>query len=314
LAKAVFAGPPVRSGCDASMKQGLEIGGIAIGDVVNHTAFHYEALQPPNADSLKNLDKSLLAHYADLIIERQNELLKFSSLLVVDAYFSKCAYVDKILKNIPFDIISRLRDDAVLYYVYQGKPTGKRGRPQIYDGKVDVLNPSMNHFEIVYQDTEIRIFSAIVFVKSLGRKVKLALVEYLEKNSPKIKATKIYFCTDIALPAWLIVKYYRLRFQIEFLYRDANQFTGLEQGQARSQQKLHFHFNTALSTVSVAKSAHWLSIPSDKRESFSMSDVKTLYHNQLLLERFFEVFGIDHDKHKNNPKVKKLYYFGAIAA
>ena len=45
-----------------------------------------------------------------------------------------------------------------------------------------------------------------------------------------------------------------------------------------------------------------------------MSDVKTLYHNQLLLERFFEVFGIDHDKHKNNPKVKKLYYFGAIAA
>ena len=176
LAKAVFAGPPVRSGCDASMKQGLEIGGIAIGDVVNHTAFHYEALQTPNADSLKNLDKSLLAHYADLIIERQNELLKFSSLLVVDAYFSKCAYVDKILKNIPFDIISRLRDDAVLYYVYQGKPTGKRGRPQIYDGKVDVLNPSMNHFEIVYQDTEIRIFSAIVFVKSLGRKVKLALV------------------------------------------------------------------------------------------------------------------------------------------
>jgi hypothetical protein len=26
------------------------------------------------------------------------------------------------------------------------------------------------------------------------------------------------------------------------------------------------------------------------------------------------VFGIDHDKHKNNPKVKELYHFGTIAA
>jgi hypothetical protein len=42
------------SGCDSSMKQGLEIGGIAVGDIVNHTAFHYEAVQTPTTATLKS--------------------------------------------------------------------------------------------------------------------------------------------------------------------------------------------------------------------------------------------------------------------
>ena len=140
------------------------------------------------------------------------------------------------------------------------------------------------------------------------------MVQYLQEDSPKITSTKLYFSTDLNLPAWYIVKYYKLRFQIEFIYRDANQLTGLEHCQARSEEKLYFHMNTALTTVSIAKSVHYLSIQKDQREAFSMANVKTLYHNQLLLERFFDVFGIDHNTHKNNPKVKELYYFGSIAA
>jgi hypothetical protein len=72
--------------------------------------------------------------------------------------------------------------------------------------------------------------------------------------------------------------------------------------------------NTALTTVSIAKSVHYLSIPKEDRAAFSMANVKTLYHNQILLERFFDVFGIDPNMHKNNPNVKELYYFGYIAA
>ena len=302
------------SGCDSSMKQGLEIGGIAVGDVEHHTAFHYEAIQTPNAETLKKENKTLLIHYADLIIKRKDELSKLSKYLAVDAYFSKKVYVDKILSETLFEIISRLRDDSVLLYIHDEKPTGKRGRPKQYAGKVDIKNPAMNHFRIVYQDSKIRIFSAIVFAKALGRKIKLALVQYLQEDTPKITSTKLYFSTDLNLPAWYIVKYYKLRFQIEFIYRDANQFTGLEHCQARSEEKLYFHMNTALTTVSIAKSVHYLSIPKEKRESFSMANVKTLYHNQLLLERFFDVFGIDPDTYKNNPKIKELYYFGSIAA
>ena len=63
----------------------------------------------------------------------------------MDAYFSKKIYVDKILSETLFEIISRLRDDSVLFYIHDKKPTGKRGRPKQYNGKVDIKNPAMNH-------------------------------------------------------------------------------------------------------------------------------------------------------------------------
>jgi hypothetical protein len=302
------------SGCDSSMKQGLEIGGIAVGDIVNHTAFHYEAVQTPTTATLKSKGKTLLENYADLLIERQDSLLQFSDLLAVDAYFSKRSFVDRILNKSKFKLISRLRDDAVMYYLFTGLPSGKRGRPQLYDGKIDPHNPNQQHLPICYQDAEIKIFSGVIYVKSLDRKVKISIAHYLDANTGKTKAIKTYFCTDICLSGWHIVKVYKLRFQIEFLYRDANQFAGLEQCQARSEQKLYYHFNMALTTVSIAKSVHYLSLPLQERQGFSMADVKTLYHNKLLLDRFFQVFAIDPNKHKNNPKVKELYNFGIIAA
>ena len=126
--------------------------------------------------------------------------------------------------------------------------------------------------------------------------------------------TKLYFCTDLNLPAWYIVKYYQNRFQIEFLYRDANQFTGLEQCQARDKEKLHFHFNTALTTVSVMKALHYLNIPKEERKSFSMASLKVLYHNELLLSMFFETFGINPKQHINNPKLNQIRNFGVLNA
>lgn len=44
----------------------------------------------------------------------------------------------------------------------------------------------------------------------------------------------------------MIVRHYRLRYQHEFLMRDAKQFTGLTDCQARSINKVDYHLNTAL--------------------------------------------------------------------
>ena len=49
-----------------------------------------------------------------------------------------------------------------------------------------------------------------------------------------------------------IYRYYKARFQIEFLFRDASN-TGLNQCQARSENKLNFHFNASLTAVSLSK-------------------------------------------------------------
>ena len=64
----------------------------------------------------------------------------------------------------------------------------------------------------------------------------------------------------------------------------------------------------------IAKFEHWLDASKHQQQPFSMADVKTLYHNQLLIERFFTIFPEVAELTKNNPKIKELYAFGSIAA
>ena len=71
------------------MKEGLEISGVAVGDVNNHTAFHLEAVQTPNKQSLESDSSTLLKHYAQVIIERKDTLQKLSNQIALDTYFSK---------------------------------------------------------------------------------------------------------------------------------------------------------------------------------------------------------------------------------
>ena len=111
-----------------------------------------------------------------------------------------------------------------------------------------------------------------------------------------------------------ILDYYKCRFQIEFLYRDAKQYTGLNDCQARSENKLHFHFNTALTGINIAKIEHWLSKPKEERGAFSMNDIKTINNNMLQLQLFFNKFGINPHSAKNKRKAKELIYHGTIAA
>ena len=82
---------------------------------------------------------------------------------------------------------------------------------------------------------------------------------------------------------------------------------------ARSQNKLNFHFNAALTTVNLAK-MHWMDNRKTESEPFSMAEFKTLCYNKLLLDRFLSVFAINPNAAKNQQKIKELYTYGLIAA
>lgn len=294
------------SGCANRAKWGLEIGGLAAIDIDNHTAFHLEAVQ-----TMVDKEQSLSDWYADIISERRSQLLGLSSYLVADAWFAKRTFVDQVV-NADMHLISRLRDDANLRYLYQGTPTGKRGRPKKYDGKVDNGNIDFSHFKLISKDKKAVIHSAIVYSISLKRNIKI--VHALYCNEKGKQSFKLYFSTDINMDASDILKFYQSRFQIEFLYRDGKQHTGLNDCQARSERKLDFHFNVSLTAINLAKAEHWLSIPKEDRKSFSMTDIKTINHNALQLDLFFDKFGINPNLPKNKMKARELLYYGTIAA
>jgi len=298
------------SGVAKATKFGLDICGFAVVDIVNNTALHLNAWQTPSADELASKGLNLLTYYASIITDNAKKFKGFSDYMVADAYFSKNPFVTAVLSS-GLHFISRLRDDSALKYKYSGNPTGKKGAPKKFSGKVDIKNLDPNYFSLDHLSDDIKIYSAIVYSKAFKRDIKLAVAIFYKDG--KEVARKLYFSTDLKLAGEKIVQYYRSRFQIEFLYRDAKQFTGLNSCQARSQNKLDFHFNAALTAINLAKQ-DWLSNKTDTYKAFSMADYKTLYNNTLMLERFMCVFAINPYTAKNQKIVKELLDYGKIAA
>ena len=231
--------------------------------------------------------------------------------LVADSFFAKSEAV-KTTTALGMHFISRLRDDAVLYYLNSEPKTGKRGAPKKYAGRVKPSEPDMDFFTLCYHTGEVKVYNAIVYCKAFGRNINLSTAIFFNSNGKEV-ARKLYFSTDLKMDGIKIVSYYRSRFQIEFLYRDAKQHCGLEDCQARSKNKLHFHFNAALTTVNLAK-MYWVDTRKSDSNAFSMADFKTLCNNMLLLERFISVFAINPNKTINQQKIKELYKYGCIAA
>lgn len=294
------------SGCANRAKWGLEIGGLAAIDIDNHSAFHLEAVQTLNSN-----DQSLSDWYAGVISERKDTLTSISKYLVADAWFSKRSFADQVIQS-DMHLISRLRDDADLKYLSKEPPTGKRGRPRKYTGKIIINDIDKDYFHFISSDEEETVYAAVVYSKALRRNIQLVHVTYLKASGKD--ARKLYFCTDTDMDPKDVLQYYRSRFQIEFLYRDGKQHTGLNDSQARSENKLHFQFNASLTSINIAKAVHWLSIPKEQRGAFSMSDIKTMNHNALMINRFFDVFGICPYSTKNQNYVKELILYGTKAA
>ena len=295
------------SGCASSIKQGLEICGIAAIDLENHTAMHLTAVQTMPDKMTKQLE-----YYASMLVDRKEELLKISSTVVADAFFSKKPFVD-ILDENGLQLISRFRDDVRLSYLIKSVKTGKKGRPKTIGKKVNLEQIDENYFtKEKSADDNTRIYSASVRAVALKRNVKVVVVFYQTKKNTK--AYNVYFSTNTELTALDILDCYQSRFQIEFLYRDAKQNTGLNNCQARDENKLNNHFNLSLTAINIAKVVHWFSIDKDLRKAFSIKDVKTMNHNALLLNRFFTMFGIKPNILKNNHKIKELLLYGTIAS
>ena len=292
------------SGAAAAMKRGLELMGIGLIDVDNHECMTLSALQTPNAKTLEEMDYNLVDWYRQLLIAIKDKLLPISKNLVADAFFAKNTFILPLLEE-GFQVVSRLRNDAALWYPTTEKPTGKRGHPRWYDGKIDFANLDPTRCVELHVDNG-HLFGLRAYSKSLKRFIKVAIWYPIEGRMDK---WQIYFSTDESMTARDVINCYRTRFQLEFCFRDAKSYAGLNDCQARDLRRLEFHFNASFSSINLAKVAcKELGIP------FSISSCKSVIHNAYMLERFICVSGL-----RPNPQVidklfKELVLFTSRAA
>lgn len=303
------------SGTAQKVKRGIEIGSLAVVDVSNGTAFSLEAVQTPVIPKGLNHEETSIDHHLKVILSRSSEAKKLGiNILAVDGYFAKSKFVNGVTDNSDLQVISKLRPDANLRYTYHGAKKPGRGRPKLYDGKVDTDCIDRRKIRYCFDlDEDTCVFSGIVYSISLKRNIRIVYIENYGADGFS-KSHAILFSTDLNLSPEKIVQYYKLRFQIEFLFRDSKNFAGLENCQARSSNKISFHVNASLSTVSLAKALHYLPIPKEERESFSMLDIKTMYFNQYITDFIFSKLALDLSCEKNRLIYDECLSLGRLAA
>ena len=294
------------SGCASAVKWGMELSSLAVADMKNHTAMHYHATPTQFAKG----EDSLRTYYAQLICQQAEELQKISKKMIFDAFFSKKPFVDCICAS-KFILISRLQKNVYLRYRYTGEQKQGRGRKKTYGEKIDLKNISIDHFTLMKSSEEERVYEGVAHVRSLKRWCKVVIVQILKDGN--VHRVLIYFSTDLNMTGQQVYDHFKIRYQIEFLFRDSKGYLGLEHTQSRQKEALEYHYNIVLTTLNVAKVAHWLSVPIEQRNAFSIADIKTQYSNELFMNRIFSIYGKDPEIEKNNPAIRELYNLGKIA-
>jgi Transposase DDE domain len=299
------------SGCAGMNKSGLEMSCFAVGDIQKHTAYHLSSTLTPSPKDLRKEGKSLIDYYVSQVAANKTYIEHFGNLVVADSYFGVFTYVNPLIK-MGIDIVSCLKSNISLFYVPH-PPIGKRkrGRPAQKDGKIDWKNLDNERLPIVEQDDEKIVRSALVFVKCLKIRVLLVAVDYLKEDGT-LQTRKLYFSNRTDKDYTYILRHYQCRYQIEYLFRDAKQYTGLMHCQSTNEVKLLNHLNISLTAVSVAKATHWV-----EEEPFSMNEINQYYHNLRLVELFSQALDLDPIAIKNNPKIKTLLFsmnYDAMAA
>jgi DDE superfamily endonuclease len=231
--------------------------------------------------------------------------------LAADSFYGKKSVVDGVVA-LDLQLVSKLRIDADLRYCYTGEQKPK-GAPRKYDGKVDLSDLSRLEF-----DGELtkgtKIYCQVVWHVSLKRKIRI--VYLVDQRNPDKQRVALLFSTDTTLAPLRLYEYYKSRFQIEFIFRDAKQFTGLCDCQSRQQQSLDFHFNASLAALNIAK-LEQQKTQLDTGEysppqSFSMATYKRLALNEHLLERFISMLGLDPTLIKSHPNYNILLQYGSL--
>lgn len=125
-------------------------------------------------------------------------------------------------------LISKLRSDSALHFQYQGaqKPSGANRQ---YGAKVDYRHLPLSYRVAQSQEKGVltEVYQASMLHGCFSGPLNVVILVKTNLKSGA-RAHVVLFSSDLQLEWEKLVRYYRLRFQIEFNFRDAKQFWGLE--------------------------------------------------------------------------------------
>ena len=303
------------NGCASRAERGLEISTLAVVDVTRRCAFTLAVAQTPPGEGQVTRqpagDETRIDFYKQQLHDHRHRLPPTVTYHCVDGYFAKKKYIDEVVA-LKLHPITKLRHDANCRFLYTGPHPKRRGPKRKYDGKVNFhdLGRFADLGPLEERD-HVHLSTALVWHVSL--KHKLRVVVLVNRKDPLKPRFIVLASTDLDLHGRKVAEFYGARFQIEFLFRDSKQFTGLSDCQARAEAALDFHFNAALATLNLARAEELLVSPDHSSQVFSMASWKQRHFNERLLDVFIENLALDPTWVKNHPCYDALRTYGAIA-
>jgi hypothetical protein len=293
------------NGSHSRTEQGLEISTLAWLDLTGNCAYCLSVEQTPPSPGSSDSEATRMDVYLDQlrrVVEAHD--LSFLRYVLTDGTYSHQKFVAGVV-DLGMHQIGKLRADANLRYLYPGPKRPGRGRQKTYDGKVYFSD--LSRFDrLDTEDDHIVLYHQVLNHVQLKRNLQVVIVVNTQRNR-----YAVLFSTDIDLEPLRLYRSYKARFQIEFLFRDAKQFTGLSDCQARSKAKLDFHFNASLSAVNIAK-LEARQQQGDSEEPISMASLKRRAFNQHLLDRIVEHLANGQSLEKSSPDYEALCNYGVI--
>jgi len=191
--------------------------------------------KPGRPKGSKNKDKTQvkLTSELELIKTMLQKLLMlingFMSLtyLVLDGQFGNNNALQMTLQC-GLQLISKLRHDAALYFPYDGPYSGS-GPYRQYGDKIDYNHIPEKHLKEDFVEDDMRtcIYQMTMLHKEFAQRLNIVIIVKTNLKTHS-RAHVVLFSSYSDLAYALLIDYYALRFQIEFNFRDAKQFWGLE--------------------------------------------------------------------------------------
>lgn len=293
------------SGALKQSLKGLEISLLGVIEVLGAQTWALDVQQTPAG--LSRQDSNEGPNRLDFYLEQLNRclpLLPEVSYWVADSFYAKTK-VFQCLQTLERFLITQLRNDADLRYLVPLENPSRPGPKPKWGEKVDFSN--LSRWTFLGRDfklAHLNLYTQQLYSPQFGIVLRVVLVENKVSGKYQLLAS-----SDPEQDPRQVVTYYQSRFHLEFVFRDAKQFAGLEHAQTRQKDSLHNHFNLAMASVNLMNALQLTLSNMNSKNSL----IRVAF-NTNLIRQLIDQLGLKPELVNSNPKIQQLYYYGAFAA
>lgn len=289
---------------DKALK-GLEISLVGVIEVLGPRVWAVDVQQTPAG--LSNANAADGPNRLDIYLGQLSRcLLRLPQVLywVGDSFYAKIKMFQTLEAQGRF-LITQLRNDANLRYLQPLPKAGKPGRKPQWGEKV--IFADLSRWTALGRDfrfPHLQLYTQELYSPAFDRVLKVVLAQNAKTGKHLLLAS-----SDPKQDARQIIAYYQLRFHLEFFFRDAKQFGGLEHAQTRKQENLHNHFNLSMTFINMMNALQ-LTLPN----MTSKNSLIRVAYNTNLIQLAIQKLGLKPEFVNSKDKIDSLYYYGALAA